>query len=96
MRHSFRTFLTSLTPDSHTVISLCGWTPGLRTVLRGEVLSCGCLTGDYETRDADVLTIVDAHGPACSDATHHLNGILRRRTHRVWGDAPRVADSLSR
>jgi hypothetical protein len=42
-------------------------------ILRGlssRLLSCGCLAGVYETYEGDVVTIVDARGPACKNPTH--------------------------
>jgi hypothetical protein len=42
-------------------------------ILRGlssRLLTCGCLAGVYETYEGDVVTIVDARGPACKNPTH--------------------------
>jgi hypothetical protein len=80
------------------VFSVFGWTPGLRTILRGDVLPCGCLMGEYETRNADILTIVDAHASTCPDPEHHPDAILRRRMHRVrrFDEAAPFVDPLSR
>jgi hypothetical protein len=42
-------------------------------ILRGlssRLLSCGCLAGVYETYEGDVVTIVDARGPACKNPRH--------------------------
>ena len=42
-------------------------------ILRGlssRLLPCGCLAGVYETYEGDVVTIVDARGPACKNPTH--------------------------
>lgn len=42
-------------------------------ILRGlssRVLPCGCLTGVYETYDCAVVSILDARGLSCVDATH--------------------------
>lgn len=46
---------------------------GMR-ILRGlssRVLECGCLVGVYETYDGDVVTILDAKGPACAERAHY-------------------------
>ena len=42
-------------------------------ILRGlssRLLTCGCLAGVYETYEGDVVTIIDARGPACKNPTH--------------------------
>lgn len=42
-------------------------------ILRGlssRLLTCGCLAGVYETYEGDVVTIVDARGPACKNPMH--------------------------
>jgi len=44
--------------------------------LTGKALSCGCLVGTYETYDGRVVTIVDARGDACSDATHRVRAVM--------------------
>jgi hypothetical protein len=33
-------------------------------------LPCGCLIGIYETYDGRVISIIDAHGDACTDRDH--------------------------
>lgn len=38
--------------------------------LSSRLLSCGCIAGVYETYEGDVVTIIDAPGPSCSDRTH--------------------------
>lgn len=55
-----------------------GWTPGLRRLVAGRVLTCGCLVGVYETHGAAILEVVDACGPACSRADHAPNAVLNR------------------
>jgi hypothetical protein len=43
-------------------------------ILRGlssRLLPCGCLAGVYETYEGEVVTILDARGPACRNPTHH-------------------------
>jgi len=42
-------------------------------ILRGlssRLLPCGCLAGVYETYEGEVVTILDARGPACRIASH--------------------------
>jgi hypothetical protein len=57
-----------------------GWTPGLRGVVRGHVLACGCLVGVYETRTGAILEVVDGCGPECTQAGHQLNTVLDEQT----------------
>lgn len=60
----------------HDVRTFLGWTPGLRSLVSGRALTCGCLVGVYETRAGSILEVVDARGPACPHAGHHRNAIL--------------------
>jgi hypothetical protein len=53
-----------------------GWTPGLRNLVSGGVLPCGCLVGTYETWTRRVITIVDERASACGDDRHQANAIL--------------------
>ena len=55
-----------------------GWTPGLRSLLSGRVLSCGCLVGDYQTWRGREMTIIDARGPQCECDRHQVNAIVSR------------------
>jgi hypothetical protein len=56
--------------------TILGWTPGLRHLVSGSVLSCGCLAGTYETWTGEAVTIVDARGSACRDDRHQTDAIL--------------------
>jgi hypothetical protein len=56
--------------------TILGWTPGLRNLVSGHVLPCGCLVGTYETWTRGVITIVDARGRRCGDDRHQANAIL--------------------
>jgi hypothetical protein len=58
------------------VPTLFGWTPGMRVLLAGRVLACGCLVGIYETRSRGTLTVLDGHGQDCTDPNHQLNILL--------------------
>lgn len=53
-----------------------GWTPGLRSLVAGHLLSCGCLVGVYLTSAGAILEVLDACGPACPHADHKENAIL--------------------
>ena len=60
-------------------------------ILRGlssKWLPCECLVGVYETYDGLVVTIVDAKGTGCTDASHR-NGqvVLRDSFHLQDGRA---------
>jgi hypothetical protein len=58
------------------MFSLFGWTPSLRRMLRGRVLSCGCSVGVYETRSGDVVQIIDARSNTCTSATHAVDAVV--------------------
>ena len=48
-------------------------------ILRGlssKFLSCGCLVGVYETYDAEVVNILDARSPSCTDYVHRNGNIV--------------------
>ena len=59
--------------------TIAGWTPGLRALLAGHVLQCGCLAGIYQTCFGEVASIVDAAADGCRE--RHLSG-------QVLGRAP--------
>jgi hypothetical protein len=59
--------------DAVKARTIGGWTPGLRELVDGELLPCGCLVGIYETWARQVVKIIDARGPACR---HAANGII--------------------
>ena len=58
------------------MFTIFGWSPGIRTLISGSVLRCGCLTGTYQTRRGDTIVLVDARGQACPSAHHRPNAIL--------------------
>ena len=54
-------------------------------ILRGlssKWLACECLVGVYETYDGHVVTIVDAKGTGCEDASHRTGQIVPREVVR--------------
>jgi hypothetical protein len=63
-------------------------------ILRGlssKWLPCECLVGVYETYDGLVVTIVDAKGTGCADASHRNGRVvppdsLRAETDRAQTD----------
>jgi hypothetical protein len=59
-----------------TVLSILGWTPGLRTVVGGRVLRCGCLVGDYLSSSGDTIAIVDGQAATCGLPQHRVNRIF--------------------
>jgi hypothetical protein len=59
-----------------TAWTFFGWSPGLRRLWCGQLLSCGCLVGVYETTQGGAVTIVDHVGTGCTDATHAVNLVL--------------------
>ena len=50
-------------------------------ILRGvssRVLSCGCLTGVYETYDSEIVDLLDARGPSCENPMHQPGATIAR------------------
>jgi hypothetical protein len=78
MRFTLLTSLTFLTSARHAARArtILGWTPGLRALVGGRVLPCGCVAGIYETWMKDQVTILDARGHTCSVAGHAENAVL--------------------
>ncbi|MEO8483298.1 MAG: hypothetical protein ABI634_13885 [Acidobacteriota bacterium] len=46
--------------------------------LTGEVLTCGCLVGVYETYEGRVVVTIDARGASCPDPTHTRHAVVSR------------------
>jgi len=46
--------------------------------LAGEVLTCGCLAGVYETYEGRVVVTIDARGVSCPDPTHTRHAVVPR------------------
>jgi hypothetical protein len=59
-----------------TARTIGGWTPGLRRLVEGCVLPCGCLTGIYETSSNDMVAIIDGRAERCRIASHVAHRIL--------------------
>ena len=55
--------------------TIFGWTPGLRYLVEGRVLACGCVVGLYETWDRSLVEIVDSAVDPC-DVGHEINHVL--------------------
>jgi len=48
-------------------------------ILRGlssKILPCGCVAGVYETYDGQIVGILDARAPGCSDSGHRDGNII--------------------
>ena len=58
------------------VRSILGWTPGVRTLLGGRVLACGCLAGTYQTWGNQVVVILDARCEGCGHESHRPHVVL--------------------
>ena len=54
--------------------TILGWTPGLRSLVSGRRLPCGCLTGTYLTWRGSLVAIVDAPGDHCT--RHHRENLV--------------------
>jgi hypothetical protein len=70
-----REFDSSVLPPVQSVPTFLGWTPGLRSLVSGRVLPCGCLVGIYEARGGYLVEILDARGDGCTDRTHICNAV---------------------
>jgi hypothetical protein len=55
--------------------TIFGWTPGLRYLVEGRVLACGCVVGLYEMWDRSLVEMVDSAADTC-DVGHDVNQIL--------------------
>lgn len=62
--------------DGNRARSLMGWTPGLRSLVSGRVLPCGCVAGVYETWTRTFVTIVDERSSGCELDGHAIHQIL--------------------
>jgi hypothetical protein len=58
-------------------ITIGGWTPGVRALVAGRILSCGCRIGVYQTCSREFIAIVDAAADQCQEH-HHLNSVAWR------------------
>lgn len=58
------------------VWTLFGWTPGLRQIVAGRVLDCGCLAGLYETWNGEFVEILDGPSDCCRHPHHNVNFVL--------------------
>jgi hypothetical protein len=55
--------------------TIFGWTPGLRQLVVGRVLACGCSVGLYETWDRRFVAIVDSAFERC-ESGHDVDHVL--------------------
>jgi hypothetical protein len=58
------------------VWTLFGWTPGLRQIVAGRVLDCGCLAGLYEAWNGEFVEILDGPSHCCRHPHHTVNFVL--------------------
>jgi hypothetical protein len=56
-------------------LTVLGWTPGLRRLVTGRALSCGCLVGVYERRTGGCVEILDGRSETCA-LGHTVNLVL--------------------
>lgn len=61
-------------------VTIGGWTPGIRCLAEGRLLSCGCLAGVYHTLSNEVAAIIDSPAGGCP-YRHEQHAILWRRGH---------------
>jgi hypothetical protein len=48
----------------------------VRCALHGDQLACGCIVGIYELYSGDVLSVIDARDPACSNHQHQPHIVI--------------------
>jgi hypothetical protein len=73
------TFLTFTATDrvrGRSARTILGWTPGVRSLVGGGVLPCGCLIGIYDTWGSGTITIVDGRGEQCPHDRHRENAVI--------------------
>lgn len=72
------TFLTTFLSPSReaTATTILGWSPGVRALLGGRVLPCGCLVGVYATWRGDAVSIIDDRAPRCPHGEHRPNALI--------------------
>ena len=75
MFFTFPTFLA--TAHDPTAPTILGWTPGIRALVGGRVLPCGCLVGIYDTWKGETVTIVDSRGEQCGHIDHRDNAVIK-------------------
>jgi hypothetical protein len=63
------------------VFTILGWTPGLRRLMGGHVMTCGCLVGSYETCQGDFIEIVDVPSRTCGHKEHTEHFVVSRSEH---------------
>ena len=80
----FTRFLTIFTFAGDRMRSFAGWTPGLRAVIRGRALPCGCVVGLYETHTAELAEVIDAAAVGCTNRSHRNDAVLWRQSPQAW------------
>ena len=75
---TFLTFLTFTSSErrGRSARTILGWTPGVRQLVRGGLLPCGCLVGIYDTWRREIVTIVDGRGDQCPHDRHQENAVI--------------------
>ena len=72
-----------------------GWTPGLRRLICGRLLRCGCLIGVYEVDEAEFVTIVDHTTTGCTVPGHRVDLILDAGTTSIARPATEPSASVN-
>jgi len=70
-------------------LTVLGWTPGLRRIVAGRVLPCGCLVGVYERWTGGCVEILDGRGENC-ELNHKVNLVLHLTTLEYATEMPRA------
>jgi hypothetical protein len=82
----------SFVPDS-IAWTFLGWTPGLRSLIEGQTLPCGCLVGSYLTWGNQVVVLVDSQRATCGVARHRLNAVLWASTSVAALERPELDEA---
>lgn len=70
-------------------LTVLGWTPGLRRLVAGRVLPCGCLVGVYERWSGGCVEILDGRCESC-ELSHKVDLVLHVATRDYATDMPRA------
>lgn len=57
-------------------LTVFGWTPGLRHIVTGRILACGCLAGVYKNWNGQLVEILDCSNDDCRTTCHDVNRVL--------------------
>jgi hypothetical protein len=74
--------------SNNHIVTICGWSPGIRLLVAAHHLPCGCLAGIYHTLSEEIVEIVDA---TVADCPHHHDRDLVLRRQKIASVQPMIA-----